>query len=67
MSPHQRRHLQAPLSFRTAASVLGAAMDALEYCDKQVTAELNSHQQNPLALPEEDRMLPCGNFDMQVC
>ena len=60
------RHLHAPLSFRDAAVVLGAAYDAFSFCLRQVSIELNAHQQNPLALPEEDRMLPVANFDLQA-
>ena len=60
------RHLQAPLSFRDAGSVLGAAYDAFSFCIRQVSIELNAHQQNPLALMEEDRMLPVANFDVQA-
>ena len=62
----QPRHLQAPLSFRNAASVLGAAFDSLGFCEQQIAIELNAHQQNPLVLPEEDRMLPVAHFDMQA-
>ena len=60
------RHLQAPLAFRDAAAVLGAAYDAFAFCLRQVSLELNAHQQNPLALMEEDRMLPVANFDLQA-
>lgn len=60
------RHLQSPLSFRDAAPVLGAADDALAYAEERVAIELNAHQQNPLALPERDLMLPVANFDLQV-
>lgn len=60
------RHLQAPLSYRDAAPVLGAAEDALAYAEAQVAIELNAHQQNPLALPDRDLMLPVANFDLQV-
>lgn len=59
------RHLQAPLSFRCAAAVLGAADDALSFCEGQAGIEINAHQQNPLALHEEDTMLPVAHFDMQ--
>ena len=62
---HDQRHLQSPLTFRSAGSMLGAAYDCLHYCESQMNIELNAHQQNPLALMEEDCMLPCGNFDMQ--
>ena len=60
------RHLQAPLAFRNAAPVLGAARDALDFCAGQVAIELNAHQQNPLALPERDSMVPVAHFDMQA-
>ena len=62
----EERHLQAPLAFRDAGAVLGAAYDAFAFCLRQVSLELNAHQQNPLALPEEDRMLPVASFDMQA-
>lgn len=62
--PH--RHLQSPLSFRCAASVIGAAHDAIAYCENQISIELNAHQQNPYACIEEDCMLPVAHFDMQA-
>lgn len=58
--------LQPPLSFRCAASVLGAAFDALFFCENQVSIELNAHQQNPLASQSRDCMLPVAHFDMQA-
>jgi histidine ammonia-lyase len=60
------RHLQSPLSFRSAASVLGSAREGYAYCEQQVSREMNYHQQNPLAWPAEDRMIPTSNFDMQI-
>lgn len=44
---------------------VGAAYDALMFCESQVSIELNAHQQNPLASQELDRMLPAAHFDMQ--
>ena len=49
-----------------APRLRGAAYDAFSFCLRQVSIELNAHQQNPLALPEEDRMLPVANFDLQA-
>jgi len=60
------RHLQSPLTFRDAGPVLGAAYDTFAFCIRQLSIELNAHQQNPLALMEEDRMLPVANFDVQA-
>ena len=62
----KQRHLQAPLTYRGAAVVLGNAMDVFDYVETQLLINLNAHQQNPLALIEEDQMVPCANFDMQV-
>ncbi len=59
------RHLHAPLAFRCAAHVLGAGNDALAFCDRQVTIELNAHQQNPLLVIDADRAVPVANFDLQ--
>ena len=60
------RHLQAPLTFRGAAAVIGNAFDAYNFVETQLQINLNGHQQNPLSLEEEDQMLPCANFDMQA-
>jgi histidine ammonia-lyase len=54
------------LTYRGAAAVIGAAFDAFGFVEAQLQINLNAHQQNPLSLPEEDRMLPCANFDMQA-
>jgi histidine ammonia-lyase len=62
----EHRHLQAPLTFRTVASVVGAAYDGIDFCQRQVEIELNAHQQNPMSLEmEEDQMISSGHFDMQ--
>jgi len=62
----KQRHLQSPLTFRTVAGVLGAAYDALAFCEQQVGIELNAHQQNPMSLMEDDKMITSGHFDMQA-
>ena len=69
----RQRHLQSPLTFRTAAGVLGAASDALEYSETQVGVELNAHQQNPMPISDNYcggdnsyRMNTTGHFDMQA-
>ena len=62
---NKQRHLQSPLTFRSATSMLGAAYDCLHYCESQINIELNAHQQNPLSLMEKDCMVSNGNFDMQ--
>ena len=58
------RNLQDPLTFRTAAQVLGAARDALAYARDVLAVELNAHQGNPVVAAAEGRILPVGNFDV---
>ena len=60
------RHLQSPLSFRTCANVLGAAYDAFQFCEDQLSIELNAHQQNPLLLREKKLITTSSHFDMQA-
>jgi histidine ammonia-lyase len=58
------RNLQDPLSFRCAPQVLGAARDAFAFAGGQLAIELNAAQGNPLVLPDEDRIVSVGNFDI---
>jgi histidine ammonia-lyase len=58
------RNLQDPLTFRTAAQVLGATRDALAYARDVLTVELNAHQGNPVVAATEGRILPVGNFEV---
>jgi histidine ammonia-lyase len=60
------RFLQDPLSYRCVPQVHGAARDALAFTESQVAVELNSHQGNPLVVPDEERLVSVGNFDSQA-
>lgn len=55
--------LQDPLSYRTASHVHGAARDALGFLEAQLAIHLNSSEDNPCVLPDEERVVPSGNFD----
>ena len=57
------RALQDPLSFRGQSAVTGAVMDALAYAEGRLEKELNSTDDNPCLLPEEDRMCGSSNFE----
>jgi histidine ammonia-lyase len=61
----EARALQDPLSFRTLAQINGAARDAFGFVRAQVEIELNAAQSNPLVLPDEDRVISVGNFELQ--
>jgi histidine ammonia-lyase len=58
------RNLQDPLTFRCLPQVHGALRDALEFTRRQVAIELNASQENPLPIPEEDRIVSVANFDI---
>ncbi|TCR93461.1 aromatic amino acid ammonia-lyase [Rhizobium sp. BK376] len=63
MKPGAARRLQDPLSLRCAPSVMGAAWYALEEAWLAAELELNSSDDNPSVIANEDRVLPTGNFD----
>ena len=58
------RNLQDPLTFRCVPQIQGALRDAFEFTERQLGVELNASQENPLLLPDEDRIASVGNFDV---
>jgi len=58
------RNLQDPLTFRCVPQVHGAGRDALHFVERQIAIELNASQENPLIIPDEDRIVSVGNFDV---
>jgi histidine ammonia-lyase len=58
------RNLQDPLTFRCVPQVHGAGRDALHFVEGQIAIELNASQENPLIIPDEDRIVSVGNFDV---
>jgi histidine ammonia-lyase len=58
------RNLQDPLTFRCLPQIHGAVRDALEFARGQVEIELNASQENPLTIPDEDRIVSVANFDV---
>ena len=57
------RSLQDPLSFRCIPQVHGAARAAFGFAHERLALELNTSQENPLVLLEEERIVSVGNFD----
>jgi histidine ammonia-lyase len=57
--------VQDPYSLRCAPQVLGAARDALAYCEGVFAAELAAVTDNPLIFPAEGDVLTGGNFHGQ--
>jgi histidine ammonia-lyase len=62
--PGAARNLQDPLTFRCLPQVHGALRDTLDYARRQVSIELNASQENPLVIPDEDRIISVANFDV---
>ncbi len=61
--PGAARNLQDPLSYRGIAQIGGAARDALGFAQAQLAVELNAHHDNPIVLPDEDRLISAGNYE----
>jgi histidine ammonia-lyase len=57
--------VQDPYTLRCAPQVLGAARDALDYCERVFTAELEAVTDNPLVFPDDGDVLSGGNFHGQ--
>ncbi|HEX6122573.1 MAG TPA: histidine ammonia-lyase [Ktedonobacterales bacterium] len=57
--------VQDPYTLRCVPQVLGAARDALDYCDGVFTAELEAVTDNPLLFPADGDVLTGGNFHGQ--
>jgi histidine ammonia-lyase len=58
------RNLQDPLTFRCLPQIQGATRDALDFVTGQLEIELNASQENPLVIPEEERIVSVANFDI---
>jgi histidine ammonia-lyase len=57
--------VQDPYSIRCVPQVLGAARDALDWCESTFTAELDAVTDNPLLFPDDGDALTGGNFHGQ--
>lgn len=57
------RRLQDPISLRSSASVVGAALAAFQNVVSSVILELGCSDDNPAVLADEDLVLPNGNFE----
>ena len=61
--PDVSESIQDPLSIRCAVQVHGAIRDSLEYTKKLLEIHLNSSDDNPCIAFEEERIIPCANFE----
>ncbi|SMG20013.1 HAL/PAL/TAL family ammonia-lyase [Dethiosulfovibrio salsuginis] len=61
--PDVSESIQDPLSIRCSVQVHGALRDSLEYTKKLLEIHLNSSDDNPCIVFEEERIIPCANFE----
>jgi histidine ammonia-lyase len=62
--PGVARNLQDPLTFRGLPQMHGALRDTLRFVRGQVEIELNASQENPLTIPDEERIVSVANFEV---
>ena len=56
--------LQDPLSLRGSCQIHGAVRDALEYVQKHLLIQLNSSDDNPCLVMDENRIISCANYEV---
>ncbi|MEE9437737.1 MAG: histidine ammonia-lyase, partial [Saprospiraceae bacterium] len=57
--------VQDPYSFRCIPQVHGASYDAIKHVKSILEIEINSVTDNPIIVPEEDKIISGGNFHAQ--
>lgn len=61
----EKKHVQDPYSFRCMPQVHGASKDAIAYVASVFSEEINAVTDNPTVFPDEDLVIPAGNFHGQ--
>lgn len=61
--PHDGRALQDALCYRSAFTVNGSVIDALEYVKKFLLLQLNRTDDNPCIIADENRLSVSSNFE----
>lgn len=62
--PHDGRALQDSLSFRCSFAVNGSIYDALDYIKEFLKVQINSTDDNPCILTDENRVSVSANFEI---
>ena len=61
----KKEHVQDPYSFRCIPQVMGASLDAIAYVHQVIQTEINSVTDNPVIIPDENKVISGGNFHGQ--
>jgi histidine ammonia-lyase len=56
--------LQDPLCFRCACHIHGAVRDSLHYIEELMDIQMNSSDDNPCVLMNQNAIMSCGNFEV---
>ncbi|MCK5731886.1 MAG: histidine ammonia-lyase, partial [Tenericutes bacterium] len=59
------KRIQDAYSLRCSPQVIGASLDAVNYCKTVIESEMNAVTDNPLVFAEERRVISAGNFHGQ--
>ena len=62
--PNIANALQDPLCFRCACHIHGAVRDSLNYLEELMDIQLNSSDDNPCVLINQNAIMSCGNFEV---
>ncbi|MBX7050785.1 MAG: histidine ammonia-lyase [Flavobacteriales bacterium] len=61
----KKEHVQDPYSFRCIPQVIGASLDSIDYIRSVIRTEINAVTDNPVIIPDEDKVISGGNFHGQ--
>ena len=59
------KRVQDGYSLRCSPQVIGASLDAIEYCQNVIEREMNAVTDNPIVFVEDDKVISAGNFHGQ--
>lgn len=62
-NPDPNKPVQDPLSFRGTPQINGAVRDALKYAKDLLTIQLNSSDDNPCLLINDNKLISCANYE----
>ncbi len=65
MTVQGEKRVQDAYSLRCSPQVLGASLDAIDYCKNIVEREMNAVTDNPLVFVQEKKVISAGNFHGQ--
>lgn len=65
MTKQGEKRVQDAYSLRCSPQVIGASLDAINYCKNIIEREMNAVTDNPIVFAEENQVISAGNFHGQ--